>query len=578
MLFSQSRAAFPPPTPRLATLSSSARLLRRSILVAQTLATTAAGAFGGDATTSESLAPTGTSAIVSAGSIWEHHCFDDGLTAKCVSIGNEGTLVFTDFEGVDTFARTLSSFDHTPSQAVTQTAPSSSRRQCVVRSADHGDVRTDFAYVKASLASPTVPVLTRASYTDSAHDWTYAFPFSVADTENSPLGLGVSRDGHTIVATVFKRAQWKQAIAVFADDSPTPTSYVEVPVSFEPLRYAVSSDGSALFVVSMSFCFVFDTHAGAMAYYADNFEYPTSGMAISGDGSRFAKSYISDHRIEVFQRQGASYSLYATYHPTGLGQCYRIAFSDDGNTLAAGYWDTIYPGQTATTIVLDLQSTVPQVAFEDHVTGSGPFWNLIQDVEISADGSTVAAGMTGSQSGSVPQLVVYHRDPATHVWSIALQAVLPGSALDVALSADGSKVAVASMRGHMEAPIGGGEIDLFRIADEDVAVNGVPHNGAHVNFHYSPATPLPAGTQVTLLAAPDLSIPAQVLPIVGTLYLDRFTAQTIATATVDASGGAALDVALPSGSTAIGGESYYQVLCASPGGLSQTWVKLTVLP
>jgi hypothetical protein len=270
--------------------------------------------------------------------------------------------------------------------------------------------------------------------------------------------------------------------------------------------------------------------------------------------------------------------LFATYHPTGVGQCYRLAFSDDGNTLAAGYWDTIYPGQTATTLVLDVHTSVPQLAFQDQVTGSGPFWNLIQDVVISADGGTVAVGMTGSQSGSVPQLVAYRRNPQTQTWSTALQSSLPGSALDLSMSADGAKVAVASIRGHLEAPIGGGEIDLYRIADEDVAVDGVPHHGAHVTFHISPTTAMLPGTPVTLLVAPDLSVPAQMLPLVGLLYLDRFTAQTAATGTIDSTGGASLDLVLPSGASALGGESYYQALIGFPGGLTQTWVKLTVLP
>jgi hypothetical protein len=146
------------------------------------------------------------------------------------------------------------------------------------------------------------------------------------------------------------------------------------------------------------------------------------------------------------------------------------------------------------------------------------------------------------------------------------------------LSADGRKVAVAGMRGHMEAPLGGGAIDLYRLADEDLVLDGVPHQGSHVTFRFGPGNAMPLGTQVSLLAAPMLSVAGFALPNVGTLYLDRFTALTVATSTVDATGGAALDLALPAGSPAIGAESYYQVLCASPGGLTQTWVKLTVLP
>jgi hypothetical protein len=45
----------------------------------------------------------------------------------------------------------------------------------------------------------------------------------------------------------------------------------------------------------------------------------------------------------------------------------------------------------------------------------------------------------------------YGRDAATQTWSSLLKANLRGSALDVDLSADGGRVAVASMRGHYDA-------------------------------------------------------------------------------------------------------------------------------
>jgi hypothetical protein len=422
-------------------------------------------------------------------------------------------------------------------------------------------------------------VLTRASFTDPAHDWSFAFPFSVTDVENAPLGLGVSRDGHTIVATAYQRAQGKQSVAVFASASPSPTVYVDFPVTFEPLRYAVSADGSTLFVLSLSYTLIVDTHTGLATYSAANFEYPTSGMAISGDGARFAKSYLSDHRIEVFQKSGGTYALSATYHPTSAdaGQCYRLAFSDDGSTLAAGYWDVAFPGQVATVIVLDLSDTTPAVELEDRIVGNGPYWNLIQDVVMSRDGSTVAVGLTGSQSGTVPELVAYRRDAARGVWSRVLAAYLQGSVADLDLSGDGTKVAVACLRGHMEAPLGGGEVDLYRVIDQDLALDGVPHQGASVAFHYAPSNAVP-GTHAALLTAPSLSVTPHTLPNIGTLYIDRASAHAVGSGTLDTSGEATFHLVLPGGAAAIGTVGYYQALTLSPRRLSETWIKLTVLP
>jgi hypothetical protein len=484
--------------------------------------------------------------------------------------------VFTDIAGVNTFSRTLSSSDHSPASPVDQSQASSNRHGCVVAAADEVDVRVALAYVKAGSSSPSTPVVNKYSFTSPGNDWSYPFPFTVVDTENSPLGVGVSRDGQTIVATAFKRTGFKQQVVVFGPDGPTPLVFKEIPVSFEPLRYVLSADGSKLLIMSMAYSMIIDTHSGAIVYQATSYEYPSAGVAISGDGATFAKSLLADKRIEVYRKQQGTYVLYGAYHPTNLGQCYRIGLSDDGNTLVAGYWDSIYPGQTATVVVLNLQGTLPQVVYQDGVTGSGDYWNLVQDLSISADGSAFAVALTGSQSGVVPQLVGYARNGGA--WSKVLQAHLPGSALAVDVSADGSKVAVASMRGHMEAPQGGGDLSLYRITPQDLVLDGVPTPGAHVFARYTAAADVHSGAPVALLTAPQLSDTAHVLPGIGTLFLPRMQTHPVSYANVDGSGLASFDLTLPSGSVTIGTTAYYQALSLSPRRLSQTWAKLTIVP
>jgi hypothetical protein len=155
---------------------------------------------------------------------------------------------------------------------------------------------------------------------------------------------------------------------------------------------------------------------------------------------------------------------------------------------------------------------------------------------------------------------------------------LPGSALAVDVSADGSKVAVASMRGHMEAPLGGGDLFLFRITPQDLVLDGIPSPGAHVFAHYTaPADVLP-GAPVALLSAPVLDDTAHVLPGVGTLFLPRIQSHAVSYASVDGTGMANFDLALPSNSVTIGTTAYYQALSLSPRRLSETWAKLTVVP
>jgi hypothetical protein len=514
-------------------------------------------------------------AVVAPGPIWQNLAYQEGLTPKCVAIGNAGTLVFTEMEGYNTYTRTLSSSDHNPTSPVSQSSPYYFQRSCVVRAAEQTDVRVAFAYAEATNGATCYPVVRKSSFTTPGQDWTFAFPFSVSNSESSPLGLGVSRDGQTIVATVYNRLQNKQAIAVFQPGSGTPVYYNEMLTYYQPMNTAVSADGSTLYIVSQLYTLLFDTQHHTNAYFSSNFEYPYSGMAINADGTVFAKSFAADHRVEVYHKNQSTYSLFATLPAGNLGPCAALALSDDGNTLAAGY-NTL--PNVETNVVFDLSSAPGHAVFQDAVGGDGPYWNTATAVSIAKDGSSFAVGLTGSLSGSTPQLLAYARDPAAQAWSNVLQAHLCGSCVDIALSADGTKVASAALRGHADQPLGGSEVDLYRVQPQDLVLDGIPQEGSQVALHFSPSFQVGAGAPVTLLQAPDLASHGQVLAGSGTLFLDRLSTHAAAATHVDSSGNATFTLSLPAGSTAIGTTSYYQALCMSPRQLSQSWVNVTIVP
>jgi hypothetical protein len=508
------------------------------------------------------------------GKIWDQPSFVENLSPKCVALGTSGTIVFTDFEGLSTFSRTLSSFDSSPATAVSQSAPSFARRSCVVRAAEETDVRVDLAYVQATSASATYPTLTRSSFIGGGADWSFTFPFSISASETSPLGLGISRDGQTIVAIAFNRIPGTLAIAVFHPGSPTPVWYQEVLVFYQPMNFALSSDGSTLCVVAQLYTLLYDTQQN-VATFNGNVEYPYGALAISADGSRYAKSFAADHRVDVYQKQSGGYVLYGTFPDPGFGECAALAMSDDGETLVGAY---ATPPASVTSVVLDLSSTPPTPVFHDSIVGDGPYWNTVRDLSISKDGATYALAITGSLSGDTPQMQAYGRGDDPSSWSSLLKATLRGSALDVDVSADGTKVAVASMIGHWDAPIGGGEISLYRLRSEDLVAHGVPTPSAQIQFVYEPEIPANLGSAVLLLESPSLANHVSVFPNVGTLYLDRSYVHSVGVGHIDASGVASVGLGMPPGGAAIGTTSYYQAMSLSPRRLSQTWLRVTVVP
>jgi hypothetical protein len=515
-------------------------------------------------------------AVIPPGPIWQHLAYLEGLTPKCVAIGNSGTLVFTEVEGYNTMTRTLSSSDHSPATPVSQSSPYYFQRNCIVRAADQTDVRVAFSYAQATNGASSYPVVRKSSFTTPGQDWTFAFPFTVSASESSPLGLGVSRDGQTIVATAYDRMQNKQAIAIFQPASGTPVYYTEILTYYQPMNTQLSADGSTLYIVSQLYTLLYDTQHHTNAFYGSNFEYPYSGMAINADGTVYAKSFASDHRVEVYHKQPqGNYSLFATLPGGSLGQCAALSFSDDGNTLVASY-NTL--PNVVTNIVYDVSSAPGHPVFQDAVVGNGQYWNTASGVSIAKDGSAFAVGVTGSQDGTTPQLLAYSRAPATQIWASVLQAHLCGSCVDVAISADGSKVASAALRGHVDQPLGGSEVDLYRVQSQDLVLNGVPQSGAQVEVRFSPAFQPTPGATVILLQAPVLASHPQTLPGEGTLFLDRYLTHSTGTTQVDASGNASFTLALPSGSSAIGTTGYYQALCMSPRRLSQAWINVTVVP
>jgi hypothetical protein len=511
-----------------------------------------------------------TAALTTIGPVWTQSSGTATWIPKAVSIGDSGTQVFADIDGFQGFARLFSSSDHSPATAVWQSANSYHTSSSRVASADASDLHVSLRCTEPQQGAASHAVVARYSSASSNPQWTYTFPFVVSQPPN---GIAVSRDGSTIVAWVFDMTSFRTWVAVFSPSSSTPQSYTGVDTASVPTTAELSADGSTLYIAAASKSVLFDVHHGSVIQSLFNTEAISPAHAISGDGSVFAKG-LAAGRVDVFHRQGASYSFWFS---TQLGdaptQAARLALSDDGATLVVG-WAYTQQYLRVRVQALDLGAPQHPVVLDDNLQGAGAYQNTVSDLSISADGSHAAVGLSGDQAGLVPELLVYGRDADTSVWSRIYSYNLPGSVEALDLSADGTRVAVASKAVHINVLAGGGRIDLFDLAQRDLVLSGVPHAGSQVSMEEF-AQP---GSPARLLVAHGLAATPQPFGGMGILYLDPSTLSVAGNGSANGAGVVNLPLNLPNAPTMIGSSLYYQGLIIHPRHLTQDWVRVTVLP
>lgn len=501
--------------------------------------------------------------------VWTYASGQESWVPRVVTVGDQGSNVFTNLDGWGGAPRMFSSNDQNPPTPVwTGSGPymSSSAR---VDSAKDAGVYVEMHFAQSSSTAPKTPVLSKYSSSASAPQWTYTFPFTLNSGSN---GVHVSRDGRTIVGWVFDWSTQKTNVAVFDSTSSQPRSYTAVETAGEPRAAVLSSDGNTLLVVAQLRTVVFDARAGTTAYTGTNWGGIGPGHALSGDGSVFAKS-LPDRRVEVWRRQGTSFTLDFTHEAPSLHQCGRMAISNDGSKLAMAF-SSLENFLTVRVRVVDLANAQHALLLDDVVTGAGGYHNVASDVVLSGDGSHLGVGLTGDQAGQAPEVLAYSLGGSTY--ERVLTHDLPGSVNDLDISADGRRLAVASKATHNIVGIGGGRIDLFdlqapTLPQSDLTLTGIPHAGGTVSVtHY--ITP---GTPALLLRAPAAAAAPQIFPGVGTLYLQRATMQAVHSGVSSGNGTLASVVNVP----ATPGTTYYfQGFSTLPRRLSTDWVQMTVVP
>ena len=421
---------------------------------AERLEVTPAGAFARErapsAVRARGSAP---NSMQSAGSIWTHTDGGQLWIPRAVSIGNHGSEVFAEYNLNNERAELFSAFDANPPTALwSDPAPLDSDEQHVA-SAEDGSVHLALHVFHRGQPNATCVLRKYSAQCGGVADWRYTFPIP-ADGAN----LAVSRDGRTIVAIANDYANSSVAIAVLSPDSNVPLSYTTVALggTNNGVRgLDLSADGSTLYFSSgwiPVVAYVFDI-ASAAVVFSTPINVSFDSHAISGDGSVFAFGDFG--ALHVFEKVAGVYTNTFTRALAGTNFCSRIDISDDGSTIAAGW--TFYDYFLTTQIeAYDIPSRT--LTMSDVVTSTNiSLQNTVSSVSISADGQRFGVGLWGDGTGSVAELRLYARDQNAPIATRNLN----GSVFSLKISADGQRVVAGSKSVHANQPGNGGQVDLF---------------------------------------------------------------------------------------------------------------------
>ena len=501
----------------------------------------------------------------SRGELWKLES-DGTWQAETVALGNDGTQVFAEHGAFINSKVLLSGHDSNPPSPVWTDVDNLLNFHRVVDSARRADVHATMHLEVDAGGIYRTAVLKRYSSGAGEPDWTYDFGLSLSDQKYNEVR--VSDDGMRITAAVFDGGGTnKTHVAVFDGPSTTPTSYsvVDTHTPFE--GWAVSGDGSTAAFRSNLKLVVFDLDAGAVIH--DEFIFSGSfygGIGLSGSGSLLAVNCGST--VSLYERQGNGYIQTGVHALPSGGHCRKLSISRDGSTLALA---VNFFGQASRVVVQALDTATNTLTVNHDITGSGSYTNMSSGVRTSDDGAWIAVGLWGDEHQTVPELLVFQDGTDAPVWSYDL----PGSVMDLDFSHDGRHLAAAVKGVHASDFGGGGSFRFFEVREQDLILSGVPSIGETVTFQQY----FPSGSVGRVICSPALDPTPVFYYGIGTLHLQRCAELTfLPPGTQNGSGVFETSFTIPDDPNLIGTTSYFQGLGLSPRGLSDNYVKMTILP
>ncbi|MFG0318832.1 MAG: hypothetical protein ACF8XB_16280 [Planctomycetota bacterium JB042] len=379
----------------------------------------------------------------------------------------------------------------------------------------------------------------------------------------------ISDDG-AVIALGFTDTNGNAAAAI-VDQSFAPISTAVAPTG-PFVQLDLSDDGSTLLMASATTNYVFDVATGNLVYQDSSTVFHQAHV-ISGDGDTWGRGGFD---VGLWKKIGGAYQRILTYDDTSFisSSGYTAAgLSEDGSTFvvaavdAANWLDfRVYcwsVGATSTTLLWRYV----------HVS-AGTFQDTPQQVELSADGKTIAVASWGAQVNGHPEVLIFDRDVGiVPVGSIDT----PGSAMDVDVSEDGQFVVAGTKAVHANTNGNGGEAYSFDLGGQGYRLRGTPSIGRSIQLEIggNPGDPVLLWAGLSLLPSP-----VPVFPFRGTFALDPAFLFLLPTpvGTIPGSGVATLPVTIPFDPATVGATVYTQVARTTGGGTIDNFLRLPITP
>jgi len=461
----------------------------------------------------------------------------------------------------------LSSFDGDPPTPVWESRPATSLER--LEAAALADVYLHGDYRLLGPVGPSQGTL-RLWRSGSRHPrWSFDF----APQMFSFPAFDTSEHGDVVVSGFTNDAANLTEIRRHDPATGSPWQSFVLPNVYGIGRFELSSDGSTVAMTGVSgITWDLETQIVDLASEAVVFAAPGTlphHQGLSRGGALFAvRERIQDvgWHLRVFARGGGGYAEIFHRFTRPEVQPTDWALSDDGSTLAVGWFD--YRGPTTSTLrCFDLPAGTVTM---ERIQISEGLQNVPADLAISADGSRFVAGLWGDVTGAVPELALYSRSSAVPL----AEHPAGGSVVEVDLTPDGERFAASRAATHVNGGYDSTSVELYDLGGEDFLVRGRPSIGSTVEFDVH-ATP---GASALILSSAALApVPIDV-PGLGRLYLDPSSLTRVRAGTIPASGVATHALAIPSDPSQIGRTTYFQGMTLAPRSLTSDWVQLTILP
>jgi hypothetical protein len=271
--------------------------------------------------------------------------------------------------------------------------------------------------------------------------------------------------------------------------------------------------------------------AGGLAFFQD-LGLATNALALSGDGKVLAFGFGPRVRV-VTEQAGAFSNAFDVWGASGELPV-RAALSDDGATLAIGWWNQV----NGAAIRLAVLRAGNPVFSRSEWNSAGGYQNYPTAVALTPDGERAMFAAWGHPSAS-PEAWLVDVAAGALIWSRDL----PGSALTAALDDGGTRVAVGCKHGHANQFGSTGEFRLYDTGERDLQVLGTQSstNGLHL------AARRPGATRAFFVLGQRLPSPVPFPGSTGALWIDRASGARIFARAADATGRADLLQPLPLG-------------------------------